>query len=179
MSLSIGRLDNVRLNFKRGFTLLELLIYVVVLAVVTTVISSLFISLNRGRGQMESRSEVNSNLQFAMEKISRDLKYASSVALPDAANSTSTSLIISVYGSTVTYDVSSGRLRRQIGSETPQAITSDKVTVAVPVFTRLENTNQVLGKTAVSIEIDIIMAYDSQSPDYQYSERKKTTVAVR
>lgn len=167
------------MKFSKGFTLLELLIYVVILAIVTTVIASLFISLNRGRGQVESRSEVNSNLQFAIEKIARDLKYASSVTVPGAPNSSSAALIMTVNGSTVTYDVLGGELRRQLNSETPQIITSDKVTVATPAFTRLENTNQVLGKTIVSIEIDINMTYNSQSPDYQYSERKKTTVALR
>jgi len=162
-----------------GFTLLELLIYVAILAILTVGIASAFLSVNRGRGQVEARSETNTNLQFAIEKISRDLKSASSVTTPATAGSSSDTLVMTLSGSTITYSVSSGQLKRQVNSETPETITSDKVTVATPTFTRLENTNTVLNKTVVSIEIDITMSYNSTSPDYQYSERKKTTAALR
>ena len=166
-------------KYKKGFTLLELLIYVAILAVLMVGISSAFISFNRGRGQVEARSEVNSNLQFVIEKISHDLKFASSVTTPAAAGSSSNTLVLVLDGLTITYNVSSGQLKRQVNSETPQTITSDKVTVATPTFTRLENINTVLPKTVVSIETNISMTYKSESPDYQYSEGKKTTTALR
>ena len=166
-------------NHKKGFTLLELLIYVAILAVLMVGIASAFISFNRGRGQVEARSEVNSNLQFAIEKISHDLKFASSVTTPAAAGASSNTLVLVLDGSNITYNVSSGQLKRQVNSETPETITSDKVTVATPTFTRLENTNTVLPKTVISIETNISVTYNSESPDYQYSESKKTTTALR
>lgn len=166
-------------NSNRAFTLLELLIYVAILAVLMVGISSAFISFNRGRGQVEARSEVNSNLQFAIEKISHDLKFASLVTTPAAAGSSSNTLVLVLDGLTITYNVSSGQLKRQVNSETPETITSDKVTVTTPTFTRLENENTVLDKIIVSIKTDISMTYNSESPDYQYSEGKKTTTALR
>jgi type II secretory pathway component PulJ len=169
----------MKLRENKGFTLLELLIYIAILSAVTLVIASLFVSMNKGQGQVESRNEVDSNLQFSVEKINRDLKSASLVTTPASPNASSTSLILISGGQTITYDVSAGRLRRQIDAQDPQIITSDKVTVAEAIFTRLENTNQILNKTVVSVSLNILMNYNSQSPDYQYSERKKTTAALK
>lgn len=163
----------------KGFSLLELLIYIAILASVLLVISQTFIYLNRGRGQAEARSEVNSNLRFAVEKIASDIRASSSITTPANASSTSSTLVMTVSGQTITYDVSAGQLRRQAGASTPEPITTTNVTIATPTFLRLENTNTVLSRTAVSIEVDISASYNSSSPDSQYSERKKTTASLR
>ena len=59
------------------------------------------------------------------------------------------------------------------------ALTPAAVVAAAPVFTRWENTNSDLMVTVVSIEFDLSMDYNSMSPDFQYSESKTTTVALR
>lgn len=164
---------------REGFSLLELLIYVAVLSIVMVMISSTFIALNRGSSQSEIRSEVNSNLRFAIEKIGQDVRAASSVSTPATAGATSTTLVLMVSSATTTYDVSSGQLRRQVGTSTPEVLTSDAVTVNTPVFTRLENTNTVLGKTIVSIEADLTIQNSGTSPDETFSARKRTTVSLR
>ncbi len=166
-------------SHQKGFTLLELLIYIAILAILTIGIASAFLSINRGQGQVEARSEVNSNIQFAIEKINGDLKSASLVSTPAIANSTSSTLVMTISGLTITYSVLGGRLQRQINAETPENITSERAIITDVSFARLENTNTVLSKTIVTIETNIKMSYNSASPDYQYSSRKRTTTALR
>lgn len=166
-----------------GFSLLELLLYISVVSTVTLIISTTFISFNRGRGQVESKSEVNSALNFAMEKISQDLRAASSVTLPATAGESRNDITMVIGASTITYCVASGQLRREVAPNPCNAssptVTSSTVTLSSPTFTRLHNTNLVLSKTIVTIEINIGASYNSTSPDWQYSESKKTTVALR
>lgn len=160
---------------------MELLIYIAILSVFMVVISDAFLSLSRGKGQSESRSIVNSSLRFATEKISQDLRQASSITEP-FLGTPSTSLIMTVSGSTVTYCISSVKLRRQVNGicdDSSEAVTSDKVAVTGITFTRLENTNAFLSETAVSITANISARYDSTNPDLQYSANKNITVSLR
>lgn len=166
-------------TLRRGFSLLELLIYIAILSGILVLISQAFLSFNRGKGLGEARSEVNSNLRFAIEKIASDVRSASLVSTPATSGASSNTLVMTVSGSTITYDVLAGQLRRQVDVLAPEPITSSTVTITNATFTRLENTNTVLAKTVVSIEIDISAAYNSTSPDFQYSQRKKTTASLR
>ena len=167
---------------EKGFSLLELLIYIALLSILMTVIAGVFISVNRGRGQAEAVSEVNSNLRFAFEKISQDLRFADSVTTPSSAGATSTSLVVNVSGTAVTYCVVDWKLKRQVNGSCvvgSESVTSDTVAVKNSVFRRIENTNAFFSKTVVSMEINLTMDYNSSSPDWQYSGSKKTTISLR
>jgi prepilin-type N-terminal cleavage/methylation domain-containing protein len=164
---------------QRGFTLLELILYIGILAIVMVVIVNIFVALSKGNGNVEARTDVDSNLRYALEKINQDVRAASSVTTPASAGATSSTLVMTVSGSTITYDVSSGQLRRQVNAGTPVTITPTTVTVAAPTFTRLHNTNTVLSVTVVTIVSDLTISRANTSPDKQYSQRKKTTAALR
>jgi type II secretory pathway pseudopilin PulG len=213
-----------------AFSLLELLIYMALIAIIMVVIISIFVGVNGGRGRNEVQSEVNSNLRFAVEKIQDDLRAATSVSAPTPAGISSSILQIATASGTVVYCVSSGTLWRAVtstpnvmawsaatalpavrdaqvsvvnngyvyvmgGIDTSQvqtstvsyasfacsgdAITDSTVLVNSSVFTRFENTNTTLGKTAVTIQADLVVSYNGTGPDKQYSEEKITTVALR
>src|SRR6266851_9267364 len=91
--------------------------------------------------------------------------------------------LVNTGGTTISYCVVSGVLYRQAGgaacSAASSAITDNKVLVATSKFTRLENTNAILGKTVVSIQADFVMSYNATGPENQYSEEEITTVALR
>lgn len=165
-----------------GLSLLELLIYIAILAVLTLFIAGIFISISRGRGASEARSEVNSNIRFAIEKISQDLRAATSSAAINTPNSTTTPtsvLNITLGANTIEYaTTTAGQLRRSLDGS-PENITSDLVEVNSLSFKRLQNRNQILGKDFISIEINIGARYKSESPDWQYKENKKTTIGIR
>lgn len=170
----------MKLSNQKGFTLLELILYVGILVIVMVVVINIFTSLSKGNGNVEARTEVDSNLRYALEKINQDVRVATSVTTPATAGSTSATLVMTVGGATITYDVSGGQLRRQVNAGTPVAITPTTVTVATPTFTRLHNTNTVLSVTIVTIQSDLTVSTPTTgSPDKQYSQRKKSTAALR
>lgn len=166
--------------YKGGFSLLELLIYTAVISISAIVIVNAFLTLNRGMGQATAQSKVNSSLRFAIAKISSDVRAASTISTPSCSPScTGSTLVMTIGADTITYDLSSGQIRRQVNSVTPiPTLTGTEVIVNSLNFTRLQNTNTVLNKTITSIETVINMSYNTSKPDYQYSATERTTSAM-
>jgi len=173
-----------------GFSLLELLIYLVLLALMSLVVASVFITIIQGQGQIEVRTDVNSNLRFATEKIAQDIRAASAVTTPATPGGTAgNTLVMTVSGSTVTYCVAANQLRRLVGAgtcdTTTEPITSDSVIVTTPtcpstcIFTRLENTNSVLSATTISVKISLTITSTATAGPKQFSSSKTTTVSLK
>lgn len=162
---------------------MELLIYIGILAIVTVALVGVFFSLNRGWGQIIARSEVNSNMRFALEKILQDLHAASSVTTPASAGSTTSALDVAIGGVSTKYCVISGQLKREVGAGACGAgstlVTTDTVNVTGITFKRLENTNVTFGATTVTVEVIVDISYAGTNPERQYSESKKTTISLR
>lgn len=178
--LLIGALD-MKLK-QSGFTLLELLIYIAISSIIIIVIAQSLFTLSKGRGFVSARSEVASSMRFSLEKIAQDIRFASSVVTPSLAGESSPSLALIILGTNVYYCIQGGEFRRESGvpcSIFSETISGNKVIIDSITFTRLENTNVVLSKTAVSIMVDITMSYNSASPDWAYTETKRITVSLR
>lgn len=167
------------LKNKKGFSLLELLIYISVLAIVTMVVAQGFLILNKGRAQVEAKSELNSNLRFAMESIKRDIAKASNVTDPVVINVDSSQLILLVGANSVKYSISGNRLVRQVDSNPAESIVSGNIFVSNINFVRLENINTVLNKKNISIKISLSARFDSQSPDWQFSSTEISSESLR
>ena len=154
---------------------MELLIYIAILSGLMIVVSNMFISLSKGNGQSNAKSEVDSSIRFVSELLRQDLKNASSVLAPSIGVPSST-LVLTRGGVTITYDVSSGILRRKEGTASPLNITNSNVTVSSPTFTRIENTNLDFSSTSVAIKLNIVFNYNSPNPDWTYSSSLQTSV---
>lgn len=166
-----------------GFSLLELLIYTAVSSVLILVVTQGLLSLHRGRGQTQARTEVHANLRFAIDKIAYDLQSASSVSVPAFAGEVSSALsLISASGSLIEHCLLNGVLYRQTGAPctgSSPAVSGSAVKVEALSFRRIENANAVLSKTFTSIEVTLTMRYKSASPDFQYARTSKTTVSLQ
>jgi prepilin-type N-terminal cleavage/methylation domain-containing protein len=173
---------NKKNNGRAGFSLLELLLYIAILAIITTFVAGAFFSIDQGRARVEASTEVNANLRFAVEKMTQDIRNASAVALPAVAGATSTSVQLTVGGTVLTYCMPDGHIRRQSGGSctvASDAITGNTVIADSLVFTRIENANATLGKTFVTIGVSLGLHYNSDAPEWQYSATKQTTVPIR
>ena len=162
----------------QGFSLLELLLYIAILSVISVVLATAFISLNKGRAQAEARIEVNSNIRFVVERITQDINDASSVTLP-ILGSPSSSLSLIVGGQSVVYSVSSGVLQRTFGTNPSESITSSSVIADPPTFTMIQNFNSVLVATTTNIQTILNIKYNSASPDWNYSTNIKSSASLR
>jgi len=164
-------------NLHRAFSLLELVLYVGILSGLMVTSSNMFISLSKGNGQTQARSEVNAAIRFATERIKQDIKNSSSISTPEL-NVSSPSLSMTINNVTVVYDVSSGVLRRKEGTADPAPITPPNISVDSPIFTRIENTNTIFNLTTTTIQINMMFRYNSANPDWTYSSQLQTTVTV-
>src|SRR3989344_4394989 len=162
---------------QRGMSLLELLLYIAILSGLMVIISDAFISLSKGRGQAEARSEVNSAIRFAAERIKQDVKNASAISTP-TLGTPANSLSMTVSGVPVVYDVLSGALRRTENGVVATT-TGSLVFVDTPTFTRFENHNSVLGATTTAIQTVMTFRYNASSTDWVYADTMRTTVTLR
>lgn len=160
----------------RGFSLLELILYIAILSIMSVVLTASFLALTQGRTRSESRTEVNSNLRFAMDKIIQDIASATLVTTPVSGASSSLSVVAS---GTVAYTVVSGVLERSVDGGAGQAITGSTVSVDVPVFTRADNYNAVLAATTTSIQIQLTVRSRNTSPEGAYAATLKSTANLR
>lgn len=155
--------------------MLELLIYVALIAVLTMIIASTVLILNRSRGATEARAEVNTNLRFAIEKIAFDVQSATAITTPASTSTpTASTLTMTIGGSPITYDVVGGVLKRN-----GDPITASTTLFATPTFTRRENKNYLLNRSAVTIKMNLSASYNDSRPDWQYSATKETAVSMR
>jgi|GEM_PF-4832907 prepilin-type N-terminal cleavage/methylation domain-containing protein len=168
------------IELNRGFSLLELLLYIAVISIITLVLSSTLVSIYYGRGAAESRMEVNADLNYVFNRLGQDLKAEDSVmvSVPELAGATSSVLTFTAAGATITYDVDSGKVRRTADA-VPQYITGDDVAVDSLSFTRIENANASLSKTFISISVAMQARYNGTSSDKEFTESKETTFTLR
>lgn len=161
----------------RGISLLELLIYIAILAGLMVVVSDAFISLSKGRGQAEARSEVNAAIRFAAERIKQDVKNASAITTPTLGTPAST-LGMTVAGVPVVYDVLGGVLRRTENGVTAST-TGSAIAVDAPTFTRIENYSSALNATTTAIQTGMTFHYNSSTSEWTYADTLRTTATMR
>lgn len=168
---------NSDLKNKKGISLLELLIYIAILSGLMVVVSDAFISLSKGRGQAEARSEVNAAIRFAAERIKQDVKNASVISTPALGTPTNT-LSLTVSGVPVVYDVVSGVLRRTENGVTAST-TGSTITVDAPTFTRIENYNSAINATTTAVQTEMTFHYNSSTSEWTYADTLRTTATMR
>lgn len=162
---------------EKGFSLIEFLVYSGVLAIVVAIISGVFIYLTRGTGQTDARTVVNSNMRLAFERIEQDVKDANGITTPSIGLS-SNKLIISFASDQITYDISAGRIRRQVNSSTPIYITSAQAEVTALTFTQFQNINVPANSIMVSVRTAITARYNSDQSSQNFTQTRSKTALI-
>lgn len=160
-------------NNNGGFTLLELLIYMAILAGFLSVIVNMFYTISSSSAKEEVRFEVQQNLRFAIQQITDEARNSSSII-----SATEDTLRLAVSGKITEFKVIGGVLRKTTDAggagEKTESVTNDKVKVMVdianPIFIKLGNTIQ------INLKIDY---NDNGRGNYKFSDRAQTTVLLR
>lgn len=71
-----------KLKNKKGYTLVEMLLYVALLGVITVVIVGIFLVISRMNSRIVSLTETNSNAYSAMERMVYEVSNAENIYLP-------------------------------------------------------------------------------------------------
>ena len=133
----------------RGFTLVELIIY---LAIVSALATSLILwSLTVGDLGARARSgaELNSSGRFALAIITRDIEQAVTVISPASATPSPVLTLTNVLGETVTISVLSGQLIRAVALGSPLPLTASPAEVTN--FTVARTTGQWSARNSLAV----------------------------
>lgn len=134
---------------QRGFTLIEMLLYVAVAGIVLTSLVGFGWNMIGIGAKNGTHHDAVSNARLASEKLTFFIREATDI---DTANSNFGVNLASVSGSKVTlrgvapndpivFDVSSGTLRVMLGASAPIALVSDNISVSSLVFANASSLN--------------------------------------
>jgi len=159
---------------------MEILIYVVLVAILAVFLSGSIVVLLQGRGVVGTQSGVHDTLRLAEEKISQDVRIATAITTPAAAGTSSATLVMTVGVDTITYSLSAGVVTRQVNADAPISITPATMSILSLNFLRFENTNTILSKTVVSVQATIEAGSASSGGlGKGYVETKQFTVTMQ
>lgn len=165
---------------KRGFTLIEVLVYIAVFSIIIGSVSALLITTLYSQIKAKAMREALDNGQRAMEKMVYEIKEAKNIYIPTTtANQLSleTAHYLPVGEETTYIDFyfCSNRLCLKKESQNPTSLTSEKVEIInlsfAPIFT---------GKAA-SVQINLSLKYKNPSnrPEYQASANLQSTASLK
>lgn len=165
---------------KKGFTLIESLVYIGILIIIVGIVFSFLIWCVNLASKIKVAREVSDNARRAMEIMVYEIKGARAVYTP-TSSSTQLSLETLHYlpvGENTTYIdfyLCGTQLCLKKESQNPITITSDAVEVTNLVFTRVV-TDQI---SSVQVELKIDYKNTSSRPEYQASVDLKSTASLR
>jgi len=117
----------------RGFTLLELLLFISIAAILLSALAAFLGMVLQSRVKQQTIVEVEEQAVQVVEQIAHDIRNASSITSP-AVGTTGSSLSLTGTSSTL-WNVSGGQLKRTLGSGTPLELTSSGLIVSNVQFT--------------------------------------------
>jgi len=160
-----------------GFTLIEFLIYIGIVATILILTSGFLWNIIFGNIKETSYQEVQQNGRFALTKIAQEIKKATGINIPSPGSSTDLlSLAMADLSSNPTiFDLVDGKLQITQGTEGPYELTTDQVIVSNLLFTNLSYPNT---PGTVRIEMTIEHLNPSGRMEYQASIDLKTTVSL-
>jgi prepilin-type N-terminal cleavage/methylation domain-containing protein len=109
---------------RKGITLIELMVALVISGIVMGAIYRLFITQTRAYTVQDQVAEVQQSVRSAMEILVRDLRMAGSetLAVPIVTPVASNSITVNYQASQITYSIVGGSLRRTLGDGTFEVI---------------------------------------------------------
>ena len=93
-----------------GFTLIELLIYMGILSVFLIILTDVFVSILGVKLESSSYSSVEQDGRYIINRLSYDIRRATSITTPSSPGQNSSSLILVIGGINYTYSLNSNNL---------------------------------------------------------------------
>ena len=176
-------MSTFRAAFKKGFTLVELLIVVSVVLITVGVAGDLIVSIVRSYNKTKAYNEIEQNGNYALAKMTYDIRNAKSIT----TCSSSTLTMTDQSGNTITYNVTSSSLpyritrsQSNISSGVILAMTNEDSTEGVNVTSATTFTCQTTAPAWVRINLTLAQAKTglAATSSYSASNNFDTTVQV-
>lgn len=138
----------------RGFTIVELLIYMGLLVILITVLTNIFVATIDTQLRSKSTSSVAQDGRFIYTRLIYDIGRAQSVSVPLNIGSMSSSLQLTIAGQNHTYSLNSGDLLLTDQSGT-EMLNSYDASVSALLFRRVGNVSVVNRKDTFQINFTV------------------------
>lgn len=125
-------------NIKKGFTLVELLLYMGLLAIFLVVLTEIFVTIMEVRLESEATSSVEQDGRFMVSRFAYDISRASAITTPANLGDTTSLLVMTVGGDTFRYAVSGGNLELTNANGTDN-LNSSQSTISNQSFQKIGN----------------------------------------
>ena len=124
---------------QKGFTLVELLLYMGIFTILLAVTLQMFSSIFDVQLESQATSSVAQDSKYIMGRITHDLNRAQSISVPSAYSTSSATLTLVINGQTYTYSLSGeDLLLENITTGTTDRINSSETTVSDVSYLRLD-----------------------------------------
>lgn len=161
-----------------GFSLVELLLYISILALILLSISVFLSTLLSSRVKNQTISEVESQGLQAMHLITQTIRNSASITTP-AQGVSAASISLSTYTSELNptiFDISGGALRVSEGGGPAVSLTNSRVTVSALSFQNVSRSNT---PGSVRISFTISSVNSSGRNEYQFQKTFVATASLR
>lgn len=161
---------------KKGFTLIEILIYTAIIGIILTSFVAFSVSIANVRNKTYVVQEVQANSRLALDIISQKIRQAVVVITPaEGGSGASLELDMPDPNPNLIFNLSGGVLNMTEGAGPAASLTSNEVYVYNLVFT-----NMAQGGKRANVKIDISIRYNSASDvEYTFSQDVRTAVSQR
>jgi len=167
-------------DFRKGFSLLEFLIYISIIAIVGLLVGGAFVGINQGRGTSTARTEVDSAIRFALAQIRQDIMTSTVITTPHPGKimtcSATQACLTAVGTSTINYYVTAGGQVQRVSSTTDN-ITPPTVNVTSLTVEYFGNANVPTATPVPTYQVLITAKSNNSNPNSQYSETRQATFA--
>lgn len=168
---------NKRRDRSRGFTLVELLLYMGIFSILVVALFQLFTSIIDTQIESQSSSSVFLDGQYILNRFKYDMDRAKNIITPSSPGGQETTSKLSIGNATYTYSLVAGNLTLtdDVASTTAQLNSTD-TTVSNINFTRLSDTQ---GKNTDTLTISFMLTSNIIKRGGPKAGNFKTTVGIR
>lgn len=156
----------------RGFTLIEIILYVALVSIILVAVTYFFIDATRSQARAYVIGEVNQNFRFCMDRMVRAIRQAEGIA------GLSSSTLVLDNGSdpdiTIEFDAPNNKVTYQVGAGSAIDLTTSQVLANGYFADRSTSSTK-------NILIYLGLDFNNSGPDinYTYSASATTTVELR
>jgi competence protein ComGC len=159
---------------RRAFTLIELLIFSAIFALMMVAFITIFLSILKVQSRQAGASEVNQQSQFLLQQIQYYVERSSLIELSQDTATTTLKLRMAAASEDPTYIYSSSSIvyLQQTATGTAQALTNSKVSVSSLIFTKHSN-----APSHDSVSLSFLVSYNAPtSSAQQFSQAFQTAI---
>lgn len=153
---------------QKGFTLIELVIYMGLMSIVVGLFAAILVTIVRIQTQQTSSRQVASELNFVLNTISRDVRSSQALSI-----ATSTLTITTSEASTTPtiITIEDGAIAKKEGSNATSTLTTSRVIADELTFTELAN------GSSQAVQIILTLSFNTENPTQVYTQTLQTTAA--